>query len=91
MMYNGFKAQEMVPGLIWSIKMEKRSYEKLARDITLGLCVSANPKKVGSKSHARFDVYFTLGEHFTIAEALEGGLTMGDIKWDMDHSFIAMV
>jgi len=46
-----------------------------------------NPKRPGSKSHARF-VY---DEGMTVGEALAGGIILAtDIQWDIDHKFIRL-
>lgn len=47
--------------------------------------VASNPKKEGSASWARFELY-RVG--MTVDEFLAAGGTMGDVKWDADRDFI---
>ena len=47
--------------------------------------IQANPKKVGSKSHARYEGY---KKSRTIGEALEKGASRADIRYDADHGFL---
>lgn len=44
-----------------------------------------NPKRAGSKSADRFNLY-KAGQ--TLAEAVAAGASAADIKWDLDHGFI---
>lgn len=45
----------------------------------------ANPKKVGSKSYERYELY---KRSKLIKTALEAGATRADIKWDIEHGFV---
>ena len=47
-----------------------------------------NPKKVGSKSHARYEVYKAAN---TLAEFVELGGTRADIKYDMERGFLTLL
>lgn len=47
--------------------------------------VKDNPKRPGSKSHARFALYKT---GMTVGEFLAAGGTSGDVAWDARHKFI---
>jgi hypothetical protein len=49
--------------------------------------VSENPKKVGSKSYDRFNLYKT---GMTVAEYVAAGGFLGDIRWDVRHGFISV-
>tara|TARA_R110000737_G_scaffold328482_1_gene343209 strand:- start:308 stop:814 length:507 start_codon:yes stop_codon:yes gene_type:complete len=49
--------------------------------------VADNPKRAGSASHARYELY-TVGD--TVSEAIAKGLTAGDIKHDSGKGFITM-
>ena len=46
----------------------------------------ANPKRKGSKAHARYEAYETAT---TVAEALELGATKADLKYDSEHEFVS--
>ena len=54
---------------------------------TITLAVSENPKRAGSTSAARFDLYVN---GMTVAAALEAGVTAADIRWDVGHNFITL-
>ncbi len=54
----------------------------------LKVLVTENPKREESQAYERFAGYFTLADGATVADALEAGLTMGDIKYDVIHGFI---
>lgn len=59
----------------------------LSKDATLKVLVESNPKRPGGASYDRFEGYF--GEGITtVQDALDAGLTMGDIKYDIVHGFI---
>ena len=47
-----------------------------------------NPKKAGSATHTRFGLY---KDGQTVKEALEAGLTRGDLSYDKDKKFIDIV
>lgn len=49
------------------------------------LLSETNPKKPGSKAHARFANYKS-GQ--TVEEALKAGLRRDDLAWDTAHGFI---
>lgn len=49
--------------------------------------VDENPKREGSESAKRFAFY---KNGMTIAAALEKGVTVGDIRWDVKHEYIAL-
>lgn len=51
------------------------------------LTVVPNPKKPGSKSHARFEAY-RVG--MTVDQAVAAGLTMDDIRHDVARGFITL-
>lgn len=48
-------------------------------------CIVPNPKKPGSKSHARFELY---REGMTVSEFMAVGGTTADIKYDAGHGYI---
>ena len=52
------------------------------------LLVKENPKKLGSKARERFAKY-KMG--MTRQQALDAGLTGGDLRWDVEHRFIRLV
>lgn len=47
--------------------------------------IVANPKRAGSKSAQRFDLY---KNGMTVGEFIEAGGTIGDVRWDTAHEFI---
>jgi hypothetical protein len=49
-----------------------------------------NPKKAGTKSHARFEKYVH-GKSVAENLAIEGGMTRGDIAWDTAHGFVKLI
>lgn len=49
--------------------------------------VGPNPKKVGSASHARFELY-RVG--MTVSEFVAAGGTTGDVAWDAPRGFIKL-
>ena len=65
-----------------------------ALDITkeAGVTVIAteNPKREESQAWERFQGYFGLEVGSTVQDALDAGLTMGDIKYDFIHGYIGV-
>jgi hypothetical protein len=49
--------------------------------------LTANPKKPGSKTWYRFQMYQT---GMTVVQALAAGIEMGDVRWDLAHGFISL-
>jgi len=49
--------------------------------------VKGNPKREGSKAHARFAKYMSAR---TVEEYMELGGTKGDLKYDQEKEFIAV-
>lgn len=68
-------------------KIAKRAVG-IREDATLKVLVTENPKREESQAWERFQNYFTLDEGATVKQAIEAGLTMGDIKYDVIHGFI---
>lgn len=58
------------------------------KDAKLKVVVEENPKRPGSSAYERFEGYFKLKEGSTVQDALDHGLTMGDIKYDIAHNYI---
>lgn len=54
------------------------------------LVATVNPKREGSQSYDRFEHYSKLEEGATVAQAIEAGLTMGDIRYDVIHGYITV-
>jgi hypothetical protein len=52
------------------------------------LLVKENPKRPGTASHKRFQLYRP-GQ--TVAEFLAAGGTRADLRWDQKHKFIELV
>lgn len=49
--------------------------------------VAPNPKKPGSSTRERYE-HWRVGE--TLTQARARGLTMADIKWDIEHGFVVV-
>lgn len=47
-----------------------------------------NPKRAGSASYARFDKYV---DGMSVKAAKEAGITLSDIRWDIDKGYISIV
>ncbi len=58
----------------------------ITKDAAIVLVADANPKRPGSSAYDRFEGYFKPMN--TVQDALDNGLTMGDIKYDLIHGFI---
>lgn len=46
-----------------------------------------NPKRPGSASHARFELY---SQHTTVAAFLAAGGRRADLAWDLERGFISL-
>lgn len=62
----------------------------ISKDANLTVLVTENPKRPSSESFKRFEGYLTNPSPETVAEALENGVTMGDIKFDIIAGFITV-
>lgn len=60
----------------------------VTKDAELIVNVTDNPKREGSASHTRYEGYLTNPPPATVQEALDNGLTMGDINYDFIHDNI---
>ena len=49
------------------------------------LLVKENPKRAGSDSHKRYELY---KKHHTVADFLKAGGQRSDLGWDEKHKFI---
>lgn len=59
----------------------------LDHGMTIKILVEANPKREGSKSRERFAIY---RNGMTIAQFIEKGGLMADVRYDEDHKFIEL-
>jgi hypothetical protein len=59
----------------------------ISKEAALKVLATNNPKRAGSSAYDRFEGYFKDGIE-TVNDALDAGLTMGDIKYDIAHGFI---
>lgn len=59
------------------------------RNAPLKLLVESNPKRPGSQAHARFQGYFSPGVT-TLGGALDAGVRMDDIRYDLEHGYISL-
>ena len=64
------------------VKVSKR-VKGVSKDAAISVLADANPKRAGSKSFDRFEGYLTDPAPTTVQEALDNGLTMGDIHYDL--------
>lgn len=54
-------------------------------DAAITVLAASNPKRPGSKSHARFALYRT---GMSVREAMEAGVTKADLRHDQDKGFV---
>ena len=85
-----------VPNADGVLEPQKKSRKKGKRELnlddpfmkqTIVLKRQENPKRKGSKSAARFELYKTLT---TVADFIKAGGTRGDINWDVEHEHIEL-
>lgn len=69
------------------VKMKKK-VEGVTQESLVTVLAESNPKREGSKAHERFEMYFGLEVGTTVKEAIDAGLTMGDIHYDFIHGNI---
>jgi len=61
---------------------------KVEKDaLRIKLLVTTNPKKPGSATHDRFELY---KNGVLVGELKAKGVTGEDLRWDIDHNFIAL-
>lgn len=60
---------------------------RFAENNTISLLVCGNPKRKGSSSSTRFDLYKS---GMTVIEFLSAGGRREDLAWDVDHNFITI-
>ncbi len=63
-------------------KMAKK-VEGLTREGIVTVIATTNPKREGSAAYDRFEYYFTLDEGTSVQSAIDAGLTIGDIRFDL--------
>jgi hypothetical protein len=56
-------------------------------DLKIKQLVAVNPKKPGSASAKRFDLY---RKSKTVSDYIAAGGTYGDLRWDLDHRLISV-
>jgi len=69
------------------VKVSKK-VEGITKESTVTVLAESNPKRESSKAYERFENYFSLSEGATVQDALDAGLTMGDIHYDFIHGNI---
>lgn len=67
----------------------KGSGIELADNMRIKLNVRENPKRKGTASYDRFQLYFTKKPK-TVAEALKAGIWRADLRWDAARNFIEL-
>ena len=66
---------------------EKKSRRRADKSATIKLLVTANPKRQGTLTHARFELY---RDGMTVAEYVKAGGRTGDINHDVTMGYIAL-
>ncbi len=66
---------------------QTKSSEKVSvvKEHRIKLLANDNPKREGTKAHARFELY---RDGMTVAEFLQAGGSPTDIRWDVKHGYI---
>lgn len=59
-------------------------------DQVITVLTKENPKREGSTAYDRFELYTTGKKGMTVKQALEKGVSSGDLKWDSDRGYIAI-
>lgn len=75
------KKQKTAP----AAKAERKPRPVLRDDRIIRLLVDKNPKKQGSKTYERFELY---RDGMTVQEFRQAGGTSDDVKWDAQRGFI---
>ena len=68
----------------------KKKAVGISKDAAIEVLTDVNPKRPGSASFARFEGYLSYPAPTTVQEALDAGLTMGDISYDFIHGSISV-
>jgi len=76
---NGGEKKEAAP--------RDRTSKNFDKNAAVTLKTDKNPKRVGSKSHARFEHYKTSK---TVGDFVAKGGTFGDLAWDSARGFISI-
>jgi len=66
----------------------KKKAVGITKEAAIVVNVTENPKREGSASYDRFQGYLTNPAPANVQEALDNGLTMGDINYDFIHGTI---
>lgn len=66
----------------------KKKAVNITKEAAITVNVTENPKREGSASYDRFQGYLTDPAPANVQEALDNGLTMGDINYDFIHGTI---
>lgn len=67
---------------------EKKSRRRADKSATIKLLVIANPKRQGTLTHTRFELY---RDGMTVAEYVLAGGRTGDVNHDVTMGYIALV
>jgi len=62
----------------------------ITKEAKLTVLTQVNPKREGSQAFDRFEGYFKLETGATVQDALDAGLTIGDVRYDVIHGSIAV-
>jgi len=62
---------------------------ELRGDQSIIVLAKKNPKKVGTASYDRFQLYYDKKPR-NVEVAVVAGLTLADIRWDVAHGFISL-
>lgn len=70
-----------------STEVKSRGPKGVADSAIVTVLAAVNPKREGSKAHARFAFY---KDGKTVAETLDAGVTTPDLVYDAKHGFISI-
>ena len=62
----------------------------LSKEALITDLAEANPKREGSKAWDTFQLYYNLPENATIQMALDAGISMADIHYNIIHNFMTV-
>lgn len=83
----GKPIQKIFPKLVKQIRAKTPRTVVKKHDPRIITFVTPNPKRPGSASHTRFELYKV---NMTVTQAIDAGLTTGDIVHDSSRGFITL-
>jgi hypothetical protein len=82
------KVAERAPKTDGEKKERKSRLKKFKPEQVVKILADKNPKRPGSATHARFELY---KNGMTVKEAIDAGIPPGDLDYDNTHEFIKIV